>query len=263
MPVTIKWSVQKSNVYRAPGIMSSHTVLCGRRSSCRHAPQATGRPEFTNELAQIKVLRNHGSFTGVGRAPDAKPAPPGAAGSIVDQTRLKPCWKRPFGLHNELEPEVKMEIPVIQAIVSGILGLGWLTTAGAWARDHTAAKQKIMDFLMEKRRELDDRPELLTVLGLLKQELEARRQHRTVPKIPDGLSGQKLRDLPGFLEQVGTFLEYNPATFRKAYGFFSEEVLLCAESSLLWEGEARYDNSVYWRSFNKFVTATRKRGYVL
>ena len=31
---------------------------------------------------------------------------------IVDQTRLNPCWERPFGLHNELEPEVKMEIPV-------------------------------------------------------------------------------------------------------------------------------------------------------
>ena len=30
---------------------------------------------------------------------------------IVDQTRLNPCWERPFGLHNELEPEVKMEIP--------------------------------------------------------------------------------------------------------------------------------------------------------
>ena len=61
-----------------------------------------------------KCLRKRsgkGSFTGVGCAPDAKPAPPGAAGSIVDQTRLKPCWKSPFGLHNELEPEVKMEIP--------------------------------------------------------------------------------------------------------------------------------------------------------
>lgn len=29
----------------------------------------------------------------------------------MDQNRLKACWKRPFGLHNELEPEVKMEIP--------------------------------------------------------------------------------------------------------------------------------------------------------
>ena len=61
-----------------------------------------------------KCLRKRsgkGSFTGVGCAPDAKPAPPGAAGSVVDQTRLKPCRKRPFRLHNELEPELKTEIP--------------------------------------------------------------------------------------------------------------------------------------------------------
>ena len=76
-----------------------------------------------------ECLRNHsenGPFPGVGCAPDAKPAPPGAAGSIVDQTRLKPCWKRPFGLHNELEPEVNMEIPGnwsrAQAYDSGLRG---------------------------------------------------------------------------------------------------------------------------------------------
>jgi hypothetical protein len=149
------------------------------------------------------------------------------------------------------------------AIVSSILGFGWLTTLVAWVRDRTAAKQKIMDFLMERRRELDDSPELLEVLGFLKQELEARQENRPLPKIPNGSSGQDLRDLPAFLEQIGTFLEYNPASFSKAYGYFSEEVLLCAESSLLWKGEARYDKSVYWRSFNKLVIATRKRGYVL
>ena len=30
------------------------------------------------------------------------PTPPG---SIADQNRLNACWKRPFGLHDELEPE--------------------------------------------------------------------------------------------------------------------------------------------------------------
>jgi hypothetical protein len=120
-----------------------------------------------------------------------------------------------------------------------------------------------MDFLMQRRRELDERPELLMAVGLLKQELEARRGNQPPPTIPSGLSGQKLRDLPAFLEPIGTFLEYNPASFKKAYGFFSEEVLLCAESSLLWDGDARYDNSVYWRSFKRFVTATRNRGYTL
>jgi hypothetical protein len=38
--------------------------------------------------------------------------------AFMDQTRLKPCWKRPLGLHNELEPEVKMEIPVYRLATS-------------------------------------------------------------------------------------------------------------------------------------------------
>jgi len=149
------------------------------------------------------------------------------------------------------------------AIVSGIFGLGWFTTLAAWARDRSAAKQKIMDFLMQMRRDLDKRPELLEVVALLHRELEARRGNRSLPEIPNGVTGRKLRDLPAFLEPIGTFLEYNPATFRKAYGFFSEEVLLCAESSLLWQDDLRFDKSVYWRSFTRFVTATRKAGYTL
>jgi hypothetical protein len=152
---------------------------------------------------------------------------------------------------------------VTPAIVSGILGLGWLTTLAGWARDRTAAKQKIMEFLSEKRHEIDERPDLLAVVGLLQQELEARIKKQLPPQIPDGLTGEKMRELPGFLESIGTFLEYNPARFRQVYGFFSEEVLLCAESSLLWQNDTHYNVSVYWRSFRKFVAATRKYGYVL
>jgi hypothetical protein len=155
--------------------------------------------------------------------------------------------------------------PVIAAIVSGIFGfgVGCLGSGITLFRDRSAAKQTIMQFLLQKRQELDFRPELLMTVGLLKQELEAKRDNRPLPGIPNELSGQKLRDLPGFLEPIGTFLEYNPARFRKAYGFFSEEVLLCAESSLLWDGEEPYDRSVYWRSFNRLVIATKKSGYTL
>src|SRR5271157_2015040 len=157
-----------------------------------------------------------------------------------------------------------MSDTLTQAVVSGILGLGWLTTLGAWIRDRTAAKQKIMDFLMERRRDLDNRPELLMIVGLLKQELEARKENRPLPKLPEGSDGWKLRDLPAFLEQIGTFLEYNPATFKKAYGFFSEEVLLCAESTLLWKDEpVPYRESVYWRSFTRFVDNTKDAGHTL
>ncbi len=37
----------------------------------------------------------------------------------MDQKRLNPCRGRPFGLYNELEPEVKKEIPVICALAVG------------------------------------------------------------------------------------------------------------------------------------------------
>jgi hypothetical protein len=92
-----------------------------------------------------------------------------------------------------------------------------------------------MQFLMNKRHELDTRPELLTVIRLLKQEREAAQGKVSPPQGPmDEDSGQLWRKLPELLEPIGTFLEYNPAAFKKACGFFSEEVLLCAESSLLW-----------------------------
>ena len=58
-------------------------------------------------------------------------------------------------------------------------------------------------------------------------------------------------------------MEYNPATFHKAYGYFAEEVLLCDQSSLLWKDSGGYEDSVYWRSFRRFVKHTKKRGYKL
>jgi hypothetical protein len=160
---------------------------------------------------------------------------------------------------------VKNFIPliVIPSIVTGGFGfaVGCLTSGITLFRDRSAARQTVMEFLMHRRQELDSNANLLTVVGLLKQELEAKRKNQSPPTLPEDFDARKLRDLPAFLEPVGTFLEYNPATFRKAYGFFSEEVLLCGESSLLWEGETRYDSSVYWRSFSRFVTATRNHGY--
>ena len=152
------------------------------------------------------------------------------------------------------------------AIVTGIFGFsaGCLTSGITLLRDRSAAKQTIMQFMMNKRQELDGRPELLNVVRLLKQEWEAKQGKGSPPEGPmDENSGQKWRKLPELLEPIGTFLEYNPATFKKAYGFFSQEVLLCAESCLLWPPNERYDESAYWRSFNKFVKSTRKAGYTL
>src|SRR5208283_2473893 len=49
---------------------------------------------------------------GVACPPDAKPAPPGAAGNPVDQHRLKTCTERSYGLYKSWNLRVKTEIPV-------------------------------------------------------------------------------------------------------------------------------------------------------
>src|SRR5208283_1277740 len=48
---------------------------------------------------------------GVACPPDAKPAPPGAAGNPVDQHRLKTCTERSYGLYKSWNLRVKTEIP--------------------------------------------------------------------------------------------------------------------------------------------------------
>jgi hypothetical protein len=48
---------------------------------------------------------------GVACPPDAKPAPPGAAGNTVDQNRLNPCGERSSGLYGSWNRRVKTEIP--------------------------------------------------------------------------------------------------------------------------------------------------------
>jgi hypothetical protein len=121
-----------------------------------------------------------------------------------------------------------------------------------------------MEFLSQKRQGLNSRPELLKTLGYLKQEREAKLGKGSLPDRPkDDEDGNRWRDLPLFLETIGTFLEYNPATFRKSYAFFSEELLLCADSSMLWPPNEPFDKSVYWISFSKFVDAIKKAEYRL
>jgi hypothetical protein len=154
---------------------------------------------------------------------------------------------------------------LIQTVLSGILGLGWLTTLVTLLKDRAEQHQKIMVFLMERRQSLDNNTDLLAVVDFLKRELDAKKRHQSPPDFPVGsddkkMDGKKLRNLPAFLEPIGTYLEYNPATFKKAYGVFADEVMLCANSELLWADEdARYDQSVYWKSFSRFVDRTKSR----
>jgi hypothetical protein len=48
---------------------------------------------------------NRRLFQGVACPPEAKLAPPGAAGNTVDRNEAKPCRRRPFGLYGELQLE--------------------------------------------------------------------------------------------------------------------------------------------------------------
>ncbi len=59
----------------------------------------------------LRKRSGKGSFTGVGCTRDAKPAPPDAPGSIVDQKRLKPCCERPLIYQASRNRRGKTEIP--------------------------------------------------------------------------------------------------------------------------------------------------------
>jgi hypothetical protein len=148
---------------------------------------------------------------------------------------------------------------IVAAVVGGILGF-----CGSLLLDRRAARRAITSFLIEKRQLLDSDAELLNVIRLLKQERDSKGGNGSPPVGPkNDDEGQRWRRLPAFLEPIGTYLHYTLAIFRNAYGVFSEEVLLCAESRLLWPPNQRYDESVYWRPFCRFVKATKEAGYNL
>ena len=149
--------------------------------------------------------------------------------------------------------------------------LGFLTgvlTSGAVAaivtqfftrsRDRNLAQQKIMEFLTGERQKLSDKSELLETIGLL--ERETRGDALKPPPTPG-----KMRELPGFLEPIGVYLEFNPYSFPRAYQVFAKEVELCANSRYLWlkddlqpSEDEHYSTSPYWTSFRQFVANTRQ-----
>jgi hypothetical protein len=115
-----------------------------------------------------------------------------------------------------------------------------------------------MEFLTERRQELSNNPDLLATIGFLERETAGDASN---PPFKPG----KMRDLPGFLEPIGVYLEFNPDAFQRAYQVFAKEVELCASSHYLWlnddlqpsQGE-HYSTSPYWMSFRQFVANTRQ-----
>jgi|ERR1039457_4669939 hypothetical protein len=157
-------------------------------------------------------------------------------------------------MHEEL---TKVIAGGVAAIITGVVGY----IAGI-RKDRSAQEQKITEFLIEKKLELDSDSDLLEIVNLLKKERVTTLEKKAAPSLPEGKISEDLRDLPAFLEPIGIYLEYNPATFVKAYGIFAEEVLLCADSNILWVGDD-YRTSAFWRSFAKFVSSTKGKGYSL
>ena len=139
---------------------------------------------------------------------------------------------------------------VVAAIITLLFGI---------YRDRSAGRQKIMEHLTERRQELSkNRSDLLATIGFLEREAGG---DASDPPFPP----RKMRDLPGFLEPIGVFLEFNPDAFQRAYQVFAKEVELCANSQYIWlnddlspsEGE-HYSTSPYWTSFRQFVANTRE-----
>jgi hypothetical protein len=139
---------------------------------------------------------------------------------------------------------------VVAAIVTQLFGR---------SRDRSLGQQKIMEFLTQRRQELSNNPDLLTTKGFLERETGGNASN---PPFKPG----KMRDLPGFLEPIGVYLEFNPDAFQRAYQVFAKEVELCAKSDYLWLGDddlqpdqgEHYKTSPYWTPFRQFVANTRQ-----
>jgi hypothetical protein len=127
------------------------------------------------------------------------------------------------------------------------------------SKDRSLGRQKIMEFLTERRQELSKTPDLLATIAFLERET---RGDASNPPFKPG----KMRELPGFLEPIGVYLEFNPDAFQRAYQVFAKEVGLCANSHYLWlkdddlqpSQDEHYSTSPYWTSFRQFVANTRQ-----
>jgi hypothetical protein len=143
-------------------------------------------------------------------------------------------------------------------VPEAVLGMGWLAfigTALGWWREWAKHQQEIRKYLGEMRARLAQRPDLLSVVELLRTEQRAASAHASPPT--PRVSGVDLRQLVAFLEPIGIYLASEPSARSPAYEVFAEEVLLCYRSAVLWEGDGCSDT--YWTDFKKFARGTESR----
>lgn len=149
-------------------------------------------------------------------------------------------------------------VSIISTILtSGLIG-SVITHLFNRSKDRSLGRQKIMEFLAQKRNDLSDDPSLLETIAFL--EKEAAGDDSNPPTVP-----HRMRELPGFLEPIGIYLEYNPDAFERAYLVFAREVKLCENSVYLWLRDdlsvckdEHYTASPYWSAFHQFVVSTNQ-----
>ena len=138
---------------------------------------------------------------------------------------------------------------VVPRIIFILLGLyGWLTALMMFLKHRRQAKEKEQRILRLTRDELDSSAMLQRILEILKAE-------RDDEFIQDRLSGNELRQLPAFLEDLGSHWEFDSVSIAGAYDTIGQEVIWCDESKLMWQDEQPPRSDTYWRLFNKFAKA--------
>jgi hypothetical protein len=147
-----------------------------------------------------------------------------------------------------------------QTIILAVLGMGWLSfiaTALGWWREKSVHQQEVRKYLMEARRTFNATPDLLAVVGVLKEE---RRSKASGGPLPEPLmAGKELRKLPEFLEPLGPYLLLDRRTPKDAYEIFAEEILLCHHSKLLWADEKEPYSDTWWSGFKQLANETQRR----
>ena len=137
----------------------------------------------------------------------------------------------------------------VPRILFTLLGLyGWLTALLMFLKHRRETKDKENRILALTRSELDSNAMLQRILAILKAE-------RDDEFIQDHLNGNELRQLPAFLEDLGSHWEFDSVSIGGAYDTIGREVIWSDESKLMWQDEDPPRSDAYWRLFNKFSKA--------
>ena len=134
-------------------------------------------------------------------------------------------------------------------IIFILLGLyGWLTALMMFLKHRRQVREKEERILHLTRSELDCSVMLQRILSILKAE-------RNGEPMQDHLGGNELRQLPAFLEDLGSHWEFDSVSIEGAYDTLGQEVIWCDESKVMWQDEEPPRSDTYWRLFNKFARA--------